>query len=55
MASASASALFGLGAQNVKRQALRGLRADAGQMFQLIDQPLDGFGEIRHENCSVME
>jgi hypothetical protein len=39
----------------VKRQALRSLRADAGQMFQLIDQPLDGLGEISHVNCSVME
>ena len=46
---------FGLGAENMKRQALRGFCADAGQMFQLIDQPLDGLGEIRHVNCSVME
>ena len=47
--------VFRVGAQNVKRQALRGLCADAGQVFQLIDQPLDGLGEIRHVNCSVTE
>jgi len=39
----------------VERQALRGLCANAGQMFQLIDQTLDGLGEIRRENCSVAE
>ena len=49
MASASASAFSRIRAENMKRQALRGLRADAGQMLQLVDQPFDGFGEIRHE------
>jgi len=32
----------------MKRQALRGFGSDAGQMFELVDQALDGFGEIRH-------
>jgi hypothetical protein len=39
----------------MKRQALRGLCADAGQMFQLINQTFYGLGEIRHEVYSVTE
>ncbi len=41
---------FRLGAQNMEREALRGLRPDAGQMFELVDQTLDRFGKIRHED-----
>ncbi len=42
-------------AQNVKREALRGLGPDAGQMFELVDQALDRFGKISHEEFSVTE
>lgn len=36
------------GAQNVKRQPLRTLRADARQLFQFVDQARHGFRESRH-------
>ena len=31
--------------QDVKRQALRALRADTGQLLELLDQPGQGIGE----------
>jgi hypothetical protein len=37
----------------VKRKALRSLRANAGQMFQLIDQTFYRLREIRHGIFSV--
>ena len=46
---------LGLSAQNMKREALRRLGPYPGQMFELVDQTLDGFGKIRHEDCSVTE
>jgi hypothetical protein len=39
----------------MKREALRCFGPDAGQMFELVDQALDRFGEISHEGYSVME
>ncbi len=39
----------------MKREALRGLGPDAGQMFELVDQALDRFSEISHEDCSVTQ
>jgi hypothetical protein len=37
----------------MEREALRGLGPDAGQMFELVDQALDRFREISHDECSV--
>ena len=37
------------GAQQMKREALRGFLSDAGKMFQCVDQSFDGGGKIRHE------
>jgi hypothetical protein len=32
--------------ENKKSEPLSGLRADAGQLFELFDQPIDGFRDI---------
>ena len=43
--------LFGVlarGTQDMKRQPLRGLLADARQAFEFVDQPRQRFREIRH-------
>jgi len=37
--------------QQMKRQALRGFLANSGEVFQLIDEPFDGSGKIRHAAC----
>src|ERR1700682_2203552 len=42
-------------AHDLKREALRTLGPDAAQMYELVDQSLDRFGEIRHEEFSVTE
>ena len=39
----------------MKCQSLRGFGPDSGQMFELVDQAFDGFGEIRHQEFSVTE
>ena len=40
--------ILAFGAQYVKRDALRGFLADAGEPFEFRDQPRERFGEIRH-------
>jgi len=50
MASASANASSGA-AQQVKGQPLRGLLANSGEMFQLIDESFDGSSKIGHPAC----
>ena len=43
--------IFRRGAQEMKRQALRGLLANSGEMLQFIDESFDGSGKIRHAAC----
>src|SRR5579859_3019625 len=43
--------VFWVGAEHMKGQALRCLLADPGQAFELIDEPTDRFGKVRHRRC----
>src|SRR5262249_38192445 len=43
--------VLGRGAKEVKRKALSGFLANAGEMLKFIDQAFDWGGEIGHEKC----
>jgi len=44
--------IFVAGAQDVEGQPLRAFRADAGELFQLVDQARHRFGKFRHSHFS---
>jgi len=47
--------IFRRDAEDMKREPLLQSWPDAGQMFELVDQALDRFREISHEEFSVTE
>ena len=43
--------IFGRRSQQMKRQPLRGLLPNSGEMLQFINKSFDGSGKIRHAAC----